>query len=463
MKRFKTMIAMAVVFVPLLLFSQVAQKPPMGWNSFDSYGVYLYDQVANRLVEKMAEVYKPFGYEYFVIDAGWFGEFELYPGTMIAKEKHAEKVNINEYGILQPSHCYFPNGFRELIDKTHRLGLKFGLHLMRGISREAVRRNTIVKGTNYRAQDIADTTSICTWCLQNWGVNMDKPGAQAYYDSIIEELANWGVDFIKYDDIVPFPKEVEAVSKAIAKCGRPIVLSLSPGGSVDINAIDFFRKGNMLRVTNDVWDVQKDINVCFASWRKWQGKEQPGFWIDMDMIPFGQLQLMSPSPETLAKIVPGKSVAKPESKTSALYAGKGFTRRCALNKNQMFTFITMRALAASPLMIGGDLLTMDDFAIRLLTDKEMIECNQNGVMGHLIYEKDGVEIWNTPKEKSNNGWIGIFNRNQEKNVSLKLTSKEIGLDDKTSYNLYDIWGGKPFSLSLSHEIEPNGVIFIKYF
>ena len=462
MNRFKTTISMAVIFLPLSLFSQLAQKPPMGWNSFDSYGVYLYDHAANKLVEKMAERYKPFGYEYFVIDAGWFGEFDLYPGSNIAKERHAEKVNINEYGILQPSHCYFPNGFRQLIDKTHTLGLKFGLHLMRGIPREAVRRNTIIRGTSYRAQDIVDTTSVCAWCPQNWGVNMDKPGAQEYYNSVIEELANWGVDFIKYDDIVPHPKEVEAVAKAIKKCGRPIVLSLSPGGSVDINAIDFFRRGNMLRVTSDIWDVQKGIDACFSAWRKWHGKEQPGFWIDMDMIPFGQLQLMSPTPETLAKIAPGEPIAKPKNKVGALYSGKGFTRWCELDRNQMFTFITMRALAASPLMIGGDMLTMDDFSLRLLTDKDMIECNRNGVMGHLVYDKDGVEIWNTPKERSSNGWIGVFNRNQDKDVSLKLTLKDLGLESKTKYTLYDIWEGKPFLLSQHQKIGPNGVIFIKY-
>lgn len=125
---------------------------------------------------------------------------------------------------------------------------------------------------------------------------MVRPGAQEFYNSLVNQLADWGVDLIKADDIVPFPAEVEALAKAVAQCGRPMVLSLSPGDTVDTTALASFKKGNMLRVTPDIWDSQADIDKCFAAWKKWQGKEAPGFWIDMDMIPFGQLLLMSPRP-----------------------------------------------------------------------------------------------------------------------------------------------------------------------
>ncbi len=167
---------------------------------------------------------------------------------------------------------------------------------------------------------------------------MDAPGSQQFYNSLINQMAEWGVDFIKYDDIVPFPREVEAVSKAIAQCGRPIVLSLSPGGDVDENNINFFKKANMLRVTRDIWDEQEDIDECFAAWHKWQGKEEPGFWIDMDMIPFGQLQLMSPPSKDKSRSV--------MSKGDIALAGKGVNRWCQLTKPQMETFITLRALAS---------------------------------------------------------------------------------------------------------------------
>ena len=144
----------------------LAETPPMGWNSFDSYGVYLHEKAAMENVEAFAEKLKPHGYEYFVIDAGWFGEFKLQEGTIYPAEKHAAKMKFNEFGLLQPSDTYFPNGLKPIIDRCHELGLKFGLHLMRGIPRAAVKANTPVKGTKYFAQDIADTTSICKWNSQ---------------------------------------------------------------------------------------------------------------------------------------------------------------------------------------------------------------------------------------------------------------------------------------------------------
>ena len=440
----------------------IAQTPPMGWNSFDSYGVYLYEEAALANLESFNQKLKPHGYEYFVIDAGWFGEFKLREGTIYPREKHAKKLNFNEYGLLQPSKVYWPNGFEALISKCREMDIKFGLHLMRGIPREAVRLDLPVEGTPYRASQIVDTTSICLWNDQNYGVDMDKPGAQEFYNSLINQMAGWGVDFIKYDDIVPFPREVEAVTKAIAQCGRPIVLSLSPGNKVDENAIDFFKKANMLRVTADIWDDGEGIDKCFNAWKKWTGKEEPGFWIDMDMIPFGQLQMMSPKPGSLPGEVPANSSMSDQKATKLtnieLLSGKGWQRESKFSKDQKYTFITLRALSASPLMMGGDLPTLDDFSLSLLTNKDMIECNQNGVMGSLVYDQDKIEIWKTPKKNSEDVWIGIFNRSLE-NRSLKLTSDILGL--KGEYKGMDIWEQATFEFNKeSYQIPAGGVIFL---
>jgi len=261
-----------------------------------------------------------------------------------------------------------------------------------------------------------------------------------------------GVDFIKYDDIVPHPDEVKAVAKAIAKTQKPIILSLSPGNTVDSDAIAFFRMANMLRITYDIWDEQKDIDACFSAWRKWHGKEQPGFWIDMDMIPFGQLQLMSPPSEDDSKT--------PMDKGDIALAGKGVNRWSQLSRTQMRTFITMRAMAASPLMVGGDLPTLDDFSLSLLTNSEMVACNQNGVMGSLIYEKDGIEIWKVEKKDSaGEGWIGIFNRNDNE-TSFNPTKNMFKLDD-FSYTFFNIWNNKPSKIE-KLELEPHSCVFLHY-
>lgn len=442
--------------------SHLAQKPPMGWNSFDSYGVYLHEKAASANAEAMAKKLKPFGYEYFVVDNGWFGEYKMIPGTIYAAEKHASDVKINEYGLLQPSDTYFPNGLKLLIDKVHALGLKFGVHLMRGIPRKAVEQNLPIKGTKYRAQDIADKSSICKWCAYNYGVNMDKPGGQEFYNSLVNQLADWGIDYIKADDIVPHPKEVVAMVNAIEQCPRDMVLSLSPGGSVNPEAIDSFRRANLLRVTHDIWDEQNGIDQCFDAWRKWQGKERPGFWIDMDMVPFGMLGLMSPPEYVSAKGFAGE---KDEKEGLVALSGKGTTRQSLFTRDQMFTFITLRALSASPLMMGGDLPTLDKFSLRLLTDKEMLACNQNGVMGHLVSEDDGFEIWQTPeKGAKDKGWVGIFNRRQETGM-VTVDNKKLGLDVKNKYVFKDVWKDRDILSDGSEQsirVTGYGALFIRY-
>ncbi|MGL4631698.1 MAG: glycoside hydrolase family 27 protein [Leadbetterella sp.] len=428
-----------------LSFAQVAPKPPMGWNSFDSYGVYLHEKAAWDNLKELAKTYKKYGYEYFVVDNGWFGEYKLKSGTMYPNEKHASDIRINEYGLVQPSKTYFPNGFKDLINECHRLGLKFGFHLMRGIPRKAYDLNTPIQGTSYYAKDIADTLEahLCNWCKYNYGVDMDKPGAQEYYNSLVNQMAAWGVDMLKVDDVVPFPKEAEGYAKAIAQCGRPMVLSLSPGNGVSTNAIKSFKMANMLRVTPDVWDEQIDIDNCFAAWRKWSGYSEPNFWIDMDMIPFGNLQLMSPP-----ALGPQKEVR---------LSGRGTTRKCQLSPAQMRTFITLRAISASPLMMGGDLPTMDAYSKELMTNKHMLEANQNGIMGTLVYEKDGIEIWKILKKNSKGGWIGIFNRNPTKTT---LETKLDYLKLTKATQILDVWNKKTYmTLPKKVTLVPNDALF----
>lgn len=450
-----TLIASSQILTASITENQVlAQTPPMGWNSFDSYGVYLHEVAAFANIEAMADKLQPYGYEYFVIDNGWFGEYALQDGSIFPAEKHANDIRINEFGYFLPSQVYFPGGLKKVAEKCHELGLKFGLHLMRGIPRKAYEMNLPIKGTQYTARDIANTDpeENCKWCNYCYAVDMTKPGAQQWYDGLIAHIADMGVDMIKYDDIVPHPDEVAAVAKAIEKTKKPILLSLSPGNNADPKAIDFFKMGNMLRVTPDVWDEQKYIDLCLDAWRKWQGKEQTGFWIDMDMIPFGHLQLMSPPSSEGARSVMDKG--------DIALSGKGVRRECQLTKPQMETFITIRAMAASPLMMGGDLPTLDTFSLSLITDSDMLACNQNGVMGSLIYEGEGFEVWNCEKkEAAPAGWVAIFNRSSlVKNFV--LSAAKLGLQEGSTLRLRDVWNKRNLNLGQSVELSENGVIFI---
>lgn len=435
----------------------LADRPPMGWNSFDSYGVYLHEQAALANIEAMARLLKPHGYEYFVVDNGWFGEYRLRPDGLHPAEKHAHEVRLDGYGRVLPSTTYFPHGFEPLVKRCRELGLKFGVHLMRGIPRKAYEENLPIAGTSYHARDIANTAAAanCTWCTYNYAVDMTRPGAQEWYDGLIRHIVDMGAEVIKYDDIVPYPAEVAAVAKAITRTGRPVLLSLSPGGEVATDAIATFQQANMLRVTADIWDNLKGLDEAFAAWRKWSGHGRPGFWIDMDMVPFGQLQLMSP-PDGAAG----------DEKSVAL-AGLGSTRWCRFSQAQKETFITLRALAASPLMVGGDLPTMDSDSLRLLIEPEMIACNQNGVMGHLVGAADGIEVWQTPKRGSDDhtGWIGVFNRTPLAQA-VALSRERLGLAGGRPGRLVDIWNGQRVhqvgDAPVTATIAPDGVLFFRF-
>ena len=143
----------------------------------------------------------------------------------------------------------FPTGLGALVEFAHQHGVKFGLHLMRGIPRKAVELDLPIKGTAHSARDIANVDDICSWSSLNYGIDMDKPGAQEYYNSVAELAAGWGIDFIKYDDIVHKPREINAVADAIARTGRRIILSISPGDDIDPAHYETYQRADMIRIS----------------------------------------------------------------------------------------------------------------------------------------------------------------------------------------------------------------------
>lgn len=425
--------------------------PPMGFNSFDSYIIFLGEKKAEALIDTMAKKYKPFGYTFFVIDAGWYDEVELFDGTTYPKKRLG--LELDEYGLPEPSNAYFPNGLNALSKRAHEQGLKFGVWIIRGIPRKAVELNLPIKGTNYRARDIADINNICVWDSKNYGVDMSKPGAQEYYNSLIDKLASFGVDFIKVDDMVPYPDEIVAIDKAIKNGNHKIVYSLSPGDVHSKSYLPYYRKSHMLRITSDVWDNQASIDKSFKAWGDFVGLETTNFYPDLDMIPFGRLRVEIPD---------------------WLESEKEKSRQSLFNKAQMRTFITQRALAASPLFIGGDLLTMDDYSYALLTNKNMLACNQNGVMGEKVFDKKNIEVWMTrDKNNSKKGWIGIFNRSN-KTESAVFSKRDLGftkfirsyeiMESNKSFKLKDIWNEQELLMNEVHKVKigANDVLFYEF-
>jgi len=99
--------------------ANIAPEPPLEWDSFDSFGVYVHEKAAMENLEAMAEHLNPYGCEYFVIDNGWFGEYKLKPGTLYPLEKHASDVWLNKYGQVIASKVYFSGGLKPIVDRCH--------------------------------------------------------------------------------------------------------------------------------------------------------------------------------------------------------------------------------------------------------------------------------------------------------------------------------------------------------
>lgn len=419
--------------------NRLTPKPPLGWASYDGYSASgnVQDMFANLKV--LASRLKPSGYEYFIVDELLWANRVPAPGATAdaPKDKYGRYLcDLDAYGLPLPMKSSFPDGVEELVRRVHQEGLKFGVWMMRGIRRDAVARNLPIQGTRYRAQDIANTVDVCAWSDWNYGVDMRKPGAQEYYDGMLRMLAGMGVDFLKYDDIVPFPREIEAVLKAIGKCGRDIVLSLSPGDEIQTADLPVYRKTNLLRITGDVWDKRESIDKSFVRWEQAQDWGAPGFWIDLDMIPFGALERNS----------------------------EGRFRPDKFTLDQKWTFLTQRALAASPLIMGGDLPNTPERDLALLTNREMLACNQNGVVGRLFSRRGAIDVWRTPQPATPDaGWIGVFNRG-ERAAEVCLGFKEVGLDDARQYQLRDIWRERdiPAGGQMCFDLPPDGVAFLRY-
>jgi alpha-galactosidase len=421
--------------------SRLTPKPPLGWNSYDCFlgdGTKFGSANEWTLMENLevfAAKLKPAGYEYFVLDCRWF-----------SPTADGSLTRLDEYGRSLPSESRFPNGFKPIVDRAHKLGIKFGIHLIRGIPKKAVQLNLPVKGTKYRAKDIMSTEIEHRWDVMD-SVDLDKPGSQEYYNSVLNLLAEWQVDFVKYDEIEHYPRDIEAVAKAISQCKRDIVLSISPGDLADLKLMDVYKlTSNMLRICGDVWDRREDIEKVFIRWEEFQSYGGDGFWLDFDMIPFGHLLVPYPN---VRGVTPEYT---------------GYERMDNFTREQKQSFMTQRALGASPLFMGGNLPTTDDLSFQLLTNSGMLECNQNGIIGKLASRNEIIDVWKTPrKDNRTEGWIGIFNRS-ETSSEITLAKLDLGLDKSKSYKFHNIWEDRPVpeGLNARFPVDADGVVFLKY-
>jgi alpha-galactosidase len=320
----------------------------MGWNSWDCFGSSVTEEQVIANAEFMAAELKAFGWDTIVVDIQWY---EPNPGTHGYNE--VSDPVLDAWGRQLPDPERFPSAsdgsFKALADHVHSLGLRFGVHMMRGIPKKAVELDLPVLGGDTTASQIADRDNVCTWNPDNYGIDHSAPGAQAFYDSQLAQFAEWGVDFVKLDDVLHPPTqsvEIAAYSRAIDKCGRPIVLSLSPGKALSFAHLDALREhAEMWRISDDLWDDWSALHEMFQRAARWAPYQQPGAWGDADMLPLGRI---------------------------GISAHVGEDRLSRLTFEEQRTMLTLWCMMRSPLMFGGHLPDTPAETLQLMRNPDVL-------------------------------------------------------------------------------------------
>jgi hypothetical protein len=401
--------------------------PPMGWNSYDYFDTTVNEKQVKENADYMARYLKQYGWEYIVVDIAWYSK-----QAGQAREKYQyvpfADLEMDEYSRLLPDENRFPSskdskGFKPLADYVHDLGLKFGIHIMRGIPRIAAYKRTKIKGTSLTANEVADPYSICPWNPDMYGVDPKSEGSQKYYDSLLELYSFWGVDFIKCDDICRMDaesakEETQMLHRAIQNCGRDIVLSLSPGPAI-LTEHEFYKNNaNMWRMTDDFWDSWGSLRDMFDRCRQWQPYVADNAYPDCDMLPIGML-------------------------------GKGFgqERKTNFTIDEQKTMITLWCIFRSPLMIGANLTLLDDETHNLLTNERIYEMARNIRKSKEVYKDDDFIVWEGRSE--DRIYTAVFNISDRMQHTMPVKIRE---------GSTEMWSGKTFDTLEDVSIPPHGVI-----
>ena len=404
----------------------IAKHPPMGWNSWDCYGAAVTEDTVLKNAEYLEKYLKPFGWEYVVVDIQWYQ-----PTASTHAYEPFSDVAMDGYGRLLPAENRFPSakggkGFAPLAERVHAMGLKFGIHIMRGLPRMAAHRRLPIYGSDARCDQAANPNSICLWNPDMYGLKCDLPAAQAYYDSIFRLYASWGVDYVKCDDIArEYPhcqREIELISNACRSCGRDIVLSLSPGPAPLEKAEHLKKYANLWRITDDFWDEWRLLKGMFERAEKWCVHAGPGHWPDADMLPVGALR--------------------------QCYEQDGWTHFTQAEQRAM---MTLWCMMRSPLMIGGDLPKNDGFTLQLLTNAALLEIEKASWCAHPLYTTDEESVWIAPRKDGKGCYAAVFNlSDEERTVAVPPDALEGGYAKATA-----IWGGGEASFPLSARLSPH--------
>jgi alpha-galactosidase len=404
----------------------------MGWNSWDSYGTTVTEAEVKANAEYMARNLRSHGWQYVVIDIQWYE-----PNARAHGYRPNAELTMDEYGRLTPAVNRFPSaaggrGFKPLADTVHALGLKLGIHILRGIPRQAVKSNLPVAGTDARAADIADPQSICRWNTDMYGVDMRKHGAREYYDGLAKMYAGWGIDYIKADDegAPLYREEIAALHGAMERSGRPMVLSISPGPARVEDADFLAANAELWRVSDDLWDRWQDLQTAFDLLPRWAPYARPGAWPDGDMLPLGHI---------------------------GLRAERGNDRMSLLTHDEQRTLMSLWSIARSPLMLGGDLPTSDAFTLGLISNDEVLAADQKADHSRQLFRRGDHVAWTSDVAGSADKYLAVFNTGEDGETPIPVRWSDLGMAGRVT--IRDLWERNAigvFPEGHSFRIPPHG-------
>ena len=396
----------AVAQEEMSLFRTWAMTPPMGWNSWDCY----YSSVTEKEVMQNAKYLvdnglAERGWQYVVIDIRWYCDHPSLGGGQY-NEMGNQGYVLDDYGRYLPSPRRFPSairdgvncGFKAIGDSLHAMGLKFGIHIMRGLPKAVVGSAYKLKGSEQTPWSSVYTSTMpaCTWLKDNLTIRDNEYG-QLYYNSIMDLYASWGVDFIKVDDLSrPFhADELRMIRRAIDQTGRPIVLSLSPGKTMYQYAADCLENANMWRMMDDLWDNWSHVDAVFNEAGAWSQYYRPGNYADCDMLPLGQIAMTIGDPG---------------------YTSAQSGRWTNLTQDEQYSLMTLWGICHSPLFFGGEMTKNDAFTLSLLTNDEYLYMHAYGENAHEVMcdEDRGQVAWTSEDPATDNRYLALFQRDNNR-------------------------------------------------
>jgi alpha-galactosidase len=416
----------------------------MGWNSWDAYAQNITEAQVRENAEFVAKNLKQYGWNYIVIDEGWYLPD---PGPSTQENKG---FVMDAEGRFLPSVSRFPSaandaGFKPMGEWLHAAGLKFGIHILRGIPKGAVAKNLPIADSPFHAVDAADQSDTCPWNTYNYGVK-DNAAGQAYYDSLAKQYASWGVDFIKVDCISDHPykgDEIRMIRQALDKTGRPIVLSLSPGPTNLSHADEVRKYAEMWRISDDFWDhwgvwpkheFSQGLLQQLKTAAGWAPHTGDGHWADADMLPIGHL---GPQP------------------------GEGPVRDSMFTQDEARTLLTFWAIFRSPLMIGANLPASDAFTLSLLTNPEVIAVDQHSSGNHPVIANDRALLWTAHREDGPGEYVALVNISNQ-TLTVKYSWAQMGFPGK-DYLVRNLWERRAMGVKgyLDANIAPHASILYR--